>query len=271
MAKVDGCWANSLDNCEGELTGEHLISVAVWEPAEGGKDNREGKLAKQVTMRGGPGSTGAVTMPVEDLVAHVLCRHHNNATHDLDEAGGNFRRAFRNYYAALDARTDVRRRWPAHRVTVHGPPVERWFLKTAITNAIRFDMPIGAPDARRVRPTPELVEMVYGRRPVQRPIGLCALQWISNTMDFGEEFSFVYWDRNSTHIAGCLVRFRKFLFVVKLEAYDTPEEVFQRALGQPSAAVLQPFRGMNSNVNVELHINWPDEPLKKRSRSRRSK
>ena len=271
MAKVEGCWANVLDDCEGELTGEHLISVAVWEPRTGGKDNREGKLAKQVTVRGGPGRTGPETLPIEDLVAHVLCRHHNNATHDLDEAAGNFRRAMHDYFATINARSDTKRRWPPHRATVHGPSLERWFMKTAITNAIKFDMPIGSPEAPPGRPTRELVEMVFGKRPVQRPIGLCAIQWVNNTMDFGEEFSFVYWDRNSTHIAGCLVRFRKFIFAVKLEAHDTPEEVFQRVLGQPRATVIQPLRGLKSHVNVELYVNWPDEPLRRRPRSKRDK
>lgn len=138
MTKVDGCWANVLDDCEGELTGEHLISVAVWEPTAG-CDNRESKLDKQVTVHGGPAGSESATMPLKDLVAHVLCRHHNNCTHDVDEAGGKFRKALASYFDALDVR-DRGKKWPSQRWAVHGPHLEQWFMKTAITNAIRFNI-----------------------------------------------------------------------------------------------------------------------------------
>ena len=262
MGKVEGCWANVLDDCEGELTEEHLVSVAVWEPLDG-KDNRDGKLAKEVTVRMGAGDP-PTTKPIADLTAKVLCRRHNNSTHKLDEASGNFRRALSRYNLALNTR-DKSRNWLAQRDTVHGPFVDRWFLKTAITNAVKFKQPIGSPDAAPGSPTRELVEMVYGVRPIQRPIGFAAVQWVNNTINYGkEEFSFVYYDRNGTHLAGCIVAFRTLTFAVKLETYDMPEHLFQRLFNQPEAAVLQPFRGLNSDVNAFVHINWPDEPLKQR-------
>ncbi len=148
--------------------------------------------------------------------------------------------------------------------------LERWFIKTAITNAIKFGMPIGSPEAPRGKPSRELVDIAFGLRPVTRPMGLCAIQWVNNSFDFGEEFNFAYWDRNSTHISGCLVRFRKLLFAVKLETHDTPDDVFQRLLAQPRVAVVQPLRRFNSNVNAEVFVNWPNEPRRRARRSRRT-
>lgn len=191
MAKVDGCWANVLDDCDGPLTAEHLVSVAVWEPAAGAKDNRDARLQREVTVRGGPDQSPPTTVPLEELTAHILCRHHNSSSHALDEAGGEFRRALREYMDEIVLRHEIPGRpRTALRRTVHGPLIERWFLKTAINNAVRFKMPIGSSNASPGQPSRELAELVYGERSIQRPIGLCSLQWVGNQINFGnEEFS----------------------------------------------------------------------------------
>jgi hypothetical protein len=49
--------------------------------------------------------------------------------------------------------------------------LQRWFFKTAINNAFGGDLPIGAPHAQPGWPTTELVEMVFGLRPIERPAG----------------------------------------------------------------------------------------------------
>lgn len=95
-------------------------------------------------------------------------------------------------------------------------------------------------------------------------MGLAAIAQVGDTFSLGEQFEFLFYDRNSTHISGCLVRLRGLIFVVKLEEHDTPEWVFQRALGKPNAAVIQPVRCYDSHVNCELYLNWSKEPKGKR-------
>jgi hypothetical protein len=263
MAKTEGCWANVLDNCGGPLTGEHLISMALWEPPPGAPDNREGKEELSVRMVYGPDHplAGEHVVALKDLTAATLCKQHNNSSHELDDAAKKFRQALIETDSVRKARAPGRQ-WPAHRVTVDGPLLERWFYKTVINIAAwQQSLPIGVADAPAARPSLDLATRVFHRSvPARRPMGLGAIAQVGDSLSLREQFEFLFYDRNSTHISGCLVRLRGLLFVVKLEEHDTPEWVFQRALGMPNAAVLQPIRCYNSNVNCELYLNWPNEP-----------
>ncbi|MDQ3367224.1 MAG: hypothetical protein M3680_17510 [Myxococcota bacterium] len=137
MAKNSGCWANALDHCRGSLTGEHLISVAVWAVREGQRANRKNKLRRQVRIDGDPRRAGkSHTTNVRGLTADILCEHHNNSSNALDEEGGRFARAIEDWHRANKARSWAPRlNWNRRTCTVNGPLLERWFLKTAINNA----------------------------------------------------------------------------------------------------------------------------------------
>lgn len=106
MARVEACWANVLDDCDGPLSAEHIISVAVWSPVPGRPNNRKGKLPRVVTVGGAAGILEPGETTVRNLTANILCRHHNGSTNDLDEVGGRFARAIED----ID-RTDHERRW----------------------------------------------------------------------------------------------------------------------------------------------------------------
>jgi hypothetical protein len=266
MARTEGCWANVLDNCEGPLTEEHLISMAIWEPPPGAADNREAKKELSVRMVYGPEHprAGEHVLALKDLTAPTLCRHHNNSSHSLDEAAKRFRHALVDTNAVRSTRT-AGRKWPAHRVTVDGPLLERWFYKTVINIAAwQQQLPIGAADAQPARPSRDLATRVFDRGVApRRPMGLGAIAQVGDKFSLREQYAFLFYDRNATHISGCLVILRGLLFVVKLEEHDTPEWVLQRVLGKPNAAVLQPIRCYNSDVDCELYLNWPNEPVER--------
>jgi hypothetical protein len=38
MAKVNGCWPASLDDCTGKLTLEHLVPLALWQAYDSSAD-----------------------------------------------------------------------------------------------------------------------------------------------------------------------------------------------------------------------------------------
>lgn len=116
-------------------------------------------------------------MTVRNLTRDILCEHHNNSTNDLDQEGGNFARAIEDLFATdaerhklMDPRAP-RLQWSKKVFAVYGPRLERWFMKTAINHAFGRDLPIGGDAVPAGWPTPELVQMVFGRRPVDRAAG----------------------------------------------------------------------------------------------------
>ncbi len=69
MAK--GCWAELLGDCEGPLTGEHLVSDCLFK--------------KQVSVRGMRWCVSEFkTVGIASLVSHCLCRSHNNRLSPCD-------------------------------------------------------------------------------------------------------------------------------------------------------------------------------------------
>jgi hypothetical protein len=268
MPRVQGCWANVLDDCDGPLSAEHLMSVAIFAAAEGMPNNRRGRLVRRVTVRNAHHiPDGEYT--VEQLTANILCRHHNNSTSELDEEGGRFARAIENWTQTNAARgwlplADLNRRsgiagptWNRRAFEVDGPRLERLFLKLAINNAFLFgQLPIGGPDAEPAWPTRELVEMVYGRRPITRPAGLFYLATVGDQYELAQEsFAPLYWD-NGRHREGCVWMFRTMTIGVQFTTQQMPERMFDRVEALRGSTRLQPFNELNSPHNVALRLRW---------------
>jgi hypothetical protein len=255
MPMTPGCWANVLDDCDGPLSAEHLISVAIFAAADGMPNNRKGRLARQVTVQGGHHLPDG-QMPVRDLTADILCRHHNTSTSDLDEVGGRFARAIENWNTTKCERSWLRQiTWNRRTYEVDGPLLERLLLKLAVNNAFLNGLPIGGPDAQAGWPTRELVEMVYGRRPIVRPAGLFNLSMVGQQFDFAEKFTPIYFD-NGRYLEGCVWMFRTLIFGVQFTMEQLPARVFDRVPTLRGTARLQPFNALNSPLNVELRLRW---------------
>lgn len=268
MAKNPGCWANVLDDCEGALTGEHRISVNVWAVPEGKPETRKSREARSITYKLWDQDRGIKAqrkLTVKNLTANVLCKHHNEATSDLDIEAGRFARAIEQSREANKSREWLANvgppflRWNLRTYAVDGPLLERWFLKAAINNTFQAtEMPIGSPTGTPGWPTRELVEMVYGVRPVPRDegAGLFLLAAVSQKLDFSEEFSLLYFDRNSTHVAGCVFSFRTMHFGVHFEATRLGH-IFEKVEHLRGMTLLQPFRALNTGrTNVEVRLLW---------------
>jgi len=268
MSKVEGCWANVLDACDGPLSAEHLMSVAIFAAAEGMPNNRRGRLGRRFTVRNAHHiPDGEYT--VEQLTANILCKYHNNSTSELDEEGGRFARAIENWsrtesersclpLAALNRRHRVDGpTWNCRAFEVQGPRLERLFLKLAINNAFLFNqLPIGGPEAAPGWPTRELVEMVYGRRPLTRPSGLFYLATIVTEYQLDEEsFAPVYFDNGHYH-EGCVWMFRTMTIGVQFTKQKLPERMFDKVEQLRGCSRLQPFNEINSPNNVAIRLRW---------------
>jgi hypothetical protein len=264
VAKNPGCWANVLDDCRGKLTGEHLLSVAVWAAPAGAPNNRKAKMGRRITVLDTSQATRR-DVTVRNLTRHILCEHHNNSTNDLDEEGGTFARSIEQLFTADAERHKLmhpgapRVAWQKKVFTVDGGRLERWFMKTAINHTFGRDLPIGGPTAAPGWPTSELVEMVFGRRSVSRDVGggLFVLAATGHKHDFGERFELQPFDRLGQYIAGCLVGFRTLLFGVNFEPVKVQPAAFAKFQGARGTSLIQPFHAMDFDIsNVELRLNW---------------
>jgi len=265
VPKNPGCWANALDDCRGPLTGEHRISVAVWAAPKGQPNNRKSRMKRRLTFEqwNDDEQTRAVReLSLANLTERVLCDHHNGSSNDLDDEAGRFARAIEQWAATKKERDWLPKvRWNLRSYQVDGPLLERWFLKSAINGLFgETDLPIGSPDAKPGRPTAELVEMVYGRRPVAREAGagiflLTAVGREHRLED--EQFSLTYFDRNGTHWAGCVFSFRTLRFGVHFEARKMSPRTFDALPELRGSEILQPFNAMDSgSTNIEVRLRW---------------
>lgn len=91
-ARVDGCWANVLDDCESDLEDEHIVSVIVWRPMNG-IDTRKARERQKVEVRGVRGAAeffghpGCAPLVSDDAVeaANVDTRRKTVRTLDAEE------------------------------------------------------------------------------------------------------------------------------------------------------------------------------------------
>jgi len=144
--------------------------------------------------------------------------------------------------------------WARRTYEVSGPLLERLLLKLAINNAFRDGgLPIGGADAQPSWPTRELVEMVYGRRPIVRSAGLFNLSRVGQKLDFAETFIPIYFD-NGRYREGCVWMFRTLALGVQFTPERLPARMFNKVPTIRGTTRLQPFNGMNSGIkNLPRH------------------
>jgi hypothetical protein len=256
MPKNPGCWASALDDCAGPLTGEHTLSVAVW-PGE----NRRARLGQRVNVA----TTGRHAEPythrtVRQLTRDILCDHHNNSSNDLDTAAGRLSEAIEEFEQQRQNRVAMPGlNWAPWRRDVDGRLIERWFLKTVINIDFGRGLPIGDPAASPGWPTNELVEMVFGRRPIIEPYGLFHIFVPGRTYNFGlPEF---VWsgvsDGAATHTVCGILMFRSMLFGVNLTTNRIPEGAFDAPLGLAASRVDYRFNLLNTErQRIEVRFVW---------------
>jgi hypothetical protein len=260
MTKNPGCWANALDDCDGPLTGEHSLSVAIFSPPPGLPSNRSGRLRRQIDVEGfKPVPKGEKrTMRVRQLVSDILCDRHNNATNQLDTEAGNFARAVDQWVNTQQGRSKLPGlRWNRRTYSVSGPLLERWLMKTAVNNRFKGDLPLGGAHALPGWPTRELVEMIFGQRQISGRAGLFALAALNLNANFAETFELNYFHHNNTHIAGCIISFRTLRLGIHFEDVELSARIFCDLPGLSGCVMQRPFKGFSTDEgNVELRLVW---------------
>lgn len=274
MSKVEGCWAQRLDDCSGVISGEHRISVAAWPD---GKDRDEKKrkiidLGRGVLGRDGridttvPGGFLRSGISVNRITVDVLCQGHNHAVRDTDSEAGRFSTALRDFWGWKEKRTVPGLPYAPKAFEVNGPVIERWFIKTAIANAIEQGLPIGSHEAKPGMPSDELVDVAFGRRRPPGVMGLSGAFRVKEGMGEQDEFQigpFVHY-RDPVHdgaewILGAFGRYRGLRTYVNLSSKVLPPVAFLHAqYGWSGTKMLRPFTGISDQESqLRLRFRWP--------------
>src|SRR2546426_3801833 len=121
------CWARSIGDCSEKLSGEHLVSKALF--------------SESVTVRGFDWCKDRPkTIGINSLAAKVLCVRHNSALSELDAAALKVWNALKELAdvqegIALAARLRIPVGPPRPlRLRVSGSRLERWAFKTTVNH-----------------------------------------------------------------------------------------------------------------------------------------
>jgi hypothetical protein len=118
---IKGCWATSLEDCEGKISREHLVSQSLF--SEG-----------NITVSGLHWRMdGPKTVRLAALTGKIPCQKHNSELSELDttvkQAFDTFDESMQLFQASSKL---LRRQWTIKTFNIDGALLERWFRKTLV-------------------------------------------------------------------------------------------------------------------------------------------
>jgi hypothetical protein len=158
----EGCWAATLGDCSKKMSREHTVSRSLF-------------ATDEVMVQGFPWCANEPKrIGVASLVAKILCEKHNNALSELDSAALHGFDVFRESVRLNNVRGKMKRPpiWNIKRLTIDGPRLERWFLKTLINVSFGGQWTIGRGRHPVGSVSHELVEAAFGFRSFGHGAGL---------------------------------------------------------------------------------------------------
>lgn len=199
------CWANSLGNCRGKITGEHIISQSVF-------------INETLKISGFDWCKDEIKeIGLGRLTKNILCEHHNSALSELDGVAGKFMSDLRRFEHVNSIRNKNQPKNPTvEKYCIDGKLLERWFLKTLINLSSFGDLPIGNESNLNSKPSQRLVEIAYGLDEFKPLEGLYTLNH-KNVIRGGETYKITPIYNSDKYVAGGVFDFRGFIFLLSIE------------------------------------------------------
>lgn len=201
---MERCWAKSLGDCSGPISGEHYVSSGLFEQSE-------------LFVQGFNWCKNEIKqIPKKSLVANILCREHNTRLTEVDKAGIRAFRTLQESTRLSNVRNTLKPRyWNIVRLEIDGLMLERWFLKTLINFACGGEQRIG-PDSNAVgQPSDNLVRISYGLDKFEGQAGLYLLAAAGQNHQLEDRIEYMPMDHPEC-LPGGLFIFRGFFFVLHL-------------------------------------------------------
>jgi hypothetical protein len=231
---MERCWAKSLGDCDGPLSGEHYFSAGLF---EGDKVF----IVGFDWCKDKPKEIGK-----KSLVKKILCKSHNERLSILDDEAIKTFQTIKAERELNDFRIKQEKRiWSVRRWEIKGPLLERWFLKSLIGIACETEYKIGPDSEEPGQPSPNLVRIAYGLEDFPGMAGLYVLAAAGMNVHIRDRIEYIPM-AHSDCLPGGLFVFAGYCFVLYLGfgGLDPNAEIM---LPKP-----QPFDGMlGGGVNTK--------------------
>ena len=157
------CWAGSLGDCEGGLSGEHTVSKCLFS-------------GESVKVHGFHWCLDEpITVGISSLTRNILCRKHNSDLSEVDVCAKTTLDTLADSMKLATLRNELQQsHWTIKRYEIDGRLFERWFVKTLVNVALGGRYGIGR-DTQAGVPSEELVRIAFGRQSFTGYAGLHAL------------------------------------------------------------------------------------------------
>jgi hypothetical protein len=202
---IKGCWAACLGDCDEGISREHRVSKCLFE-------------SEEILVQGFPWCLNEPkAIPLANFVAKILYKKHNSALSELDSAALQGFEVFRESICINQVRGRLKRPpiWNVKRLTIDGPRLERWFLKTLINFSYDGQWTIGPGAHPAGTVSRDLVEIVFGRRQFENGAGLYTVARTGEQIDSMDRVGFMPLTLGNNVGAGRF-NFRGYTFLLNL-------------------------------------------------------
>jgi hypothetical protein len=203
------CWAECLGDCSKVPSCEHIVTESTLP-------------GPQINVRGLPFLKGrTITLHKKQFKSNILCKAHNNALSQVDQAGT----------STFDALRDATGANPRMKNKIDGNLLERWLLKTMINMEVLADF--------SVCPPPDVVEIAFGKRGFGPQAGLFLIGY-SFHPELGDErvsYTRLADASNGNKICGGFFNFRGFQLLLMISNNPFAEIGIAERKGETKKAV----------------------------------
>ncbi|MDN4166970.1 hypothetical protein QWY31_15775 [Cytophagales bacterium LB-30] len=227
------CWASILNDCEGEITREHIISdnllnkTVITEGLAWCKDSRKEIGASNFTVR-------------------HLCKKHNNSLSVYDSEIKYYVEVFKTLYRVNNKFNkygfSIKKVPIVYKIS--GKKLEKWFFKTML-NIVLVNKPNVILDFEKV------AQIIFSDQSFEKPYGLSWAVKTGQVYEGDDSISFVPIFRNENELVGCLFDFLTHKFVVLVPNEFSPLDKFGN-LDLPIG---------NAEDFDNLQINWHNKTI----------
>ena len=226
------CWAARLGGCSTKMSGEHIVSSAVF-------------TGRTVRVKGLPWCRlDYKEIGRAALTSNILCTAHNRLLSPTDREAGRLFDSMRERASISHRRvSEGKPPWPLAKYRVDGKLIERWLVKTTIN--IYHQAPEGwtwheSEDFGR-SPPDKFVGVAFGQGQLDKPYGLYVWAKIGDTIRgvAGLSFSSLHDEQNG--LVGAYFETIGIRLLIWLSSLTPPNDAMRRAkriefndLSQPS-------------------------------------
>ncbi|WP_432473358.1 hypothetical protein [Amphritea sp. HPY] len=202
---MDNCWANILNDCDGGISREHIVSKSLF---IGTKINVQGFS----WCKDEPKLIG-----LANLTKKCLCKEHNSLLSPLDQAGSHAFDVLRKQAKLIDDRAkEPNKKFKKVTFSINATALERWLLKTLINFSYGGEYYIGHDSDHPGRASDHLVKAAYGLESFSENNGMRVAYKEGGTINSHDAVQFAPVIKDNKFIYGAKFSFRGILLFMDI-------------------------------------------------------